>query len=105
MILDLVEESVDCVFQVRVHVQRRSCLGDLGGDAAPQSELFGPWIRFPQEHRIVQRAVDALSEKDVIDVVVALEELHLRNLGERSFHLFGSRPDADAPIQKTRGFN
>ena len=38
--LDLIEEAVDRVRQVGVHVQRQASLGDLGRDLAPQRELL-----------------------------------------------------------------
>ena len=94
--LDLVQEPADGVLEVRVHVQRQACLGDFRGDLPPQRELLRPRIRLAQEHRIVQRAVDALSKEDLIDVVVALKELHLPDAWQGTVDLLGGCAHADS---------
>ena len=48
------------------------------------------------EHRVVQRPVDALAVEDVIDVVVALEQLHLGDARQRALDLLGGVADADS---------
>ena len=76
---DLIEKRVERVRQVRVNVERQVRLRDLGGDPAPRRELVRLRIRLRDEHRIVQRPEDALAVEDLIEVVVALEQLHLRD--------------------------
>ena len=94
--LDLIEEAVDRVRQVGVDVQRQVILGDFGRDLAPQRQLLRLRIGLLDEHRIVQRPVDALAVEDVIDVVVALEQLHLGDARQRALDLLGGVADADA---------
>ena len=97
--LDLVEEPVNRVVQLRVHVERQAGLGNLHRHAAPQRELFGFRIGLEREHRIVQRRVDAFPEDDVVDELVALVQLHLGDLRDRAVHLLraagGGAADAE----------
>jgi len=55
-------------------------------------------LRLDQEHRVMERRVDALPEKDVIDVAVTLKQLHLHDLLDRPVHLLraAGRRAADA---------
>ena len=56
------------------------------------------------EHRIVQRSVDALAVRDVVDVVAALKQLHRRGPGPRRRRpAAGCRPLAPV-MQNTRTF-
>ena len=71
--LDLVEERINRVVQLRVHVQRQAGLGDLHGHAPPLIELIRLRIGLDREHRVVQRPVDAFAEKDIVDITIALE--------------------------------
>ncbi len=74
---DLVEKRIDGIVQFRVNVQRQTGRSDAHGHAPPLRELIGRGIRCHREHGIVQRTVNAFTEEDVIDVVVALKQLHL----------------------------
>ena len=77
---DLVEERIDRVVQLRMHVQRQAGLGDLHRHPPPLLQLIGPGIGLEREHRIVQRLVDAFPKEDIVDVTVALKQLHPRDL-------------------------
>ena len=99
---DLIQESADSIFQFRVHVKRQPIPGDLGRNAPPKSELVRFRIRFDQEHRVMQRAIDAFAEKDVIQVVVALKQFHPPNLRQGPLDLFLVVPVATPSIQNTR---
>ena len=43
----------------------------------------------------MQRAVHAFTVEDVIDVIVPLEQFHLRDLGKGTLNLLGRRANAD----------
>src|SRR5262245_33756887 len=71
-----------------MYMQRQACLCNLRCDASPLKKLIGFWLRLSQKHGIVQRSVNTLAEKDLIDSVVSLKQLHLRDLWQRAIHLF-----------------
>ena len=85
--LNLVEERINGVVQLGMHVQGQAGLGNLHGHAAPLLELIGRWIGLQREHRIMQRPVDAFPKKDIVDITVALKQLHLRDLLQCPVHL------------------
>jgi hypothetical protein len=58
--LDLIEKCIDRMSQLGVNVQRQTVPGDRHREAPPLRELIGLRIRRQVEHRIVQRAVNAL---------------------------------------------
>ena len=50
-------------------------------------ELIGRGIGLQREHRVMQRRVDAFAEEDIVDITVALKQLHLRDLLDGAVHL------------------
>ena len=61
-------------------------------------------IRRRVEHRVVQRPVDALAVQHAVDVIVALEQLHVRDARQRAIHLLGV-PAPTPSMQKMRTFS
>ena len=85
---DLIEKGVDGAGQIGVHVQRQTGLRDLGGHPPPLREVSGSRRGGLDEHRVVQRPVQALAVGDVIDERVALPHLaSARNLRQRALDL------------------
>ncbi len=99
--LDLVEERINGVVQLRMHVQRQAGLGNLHGHAAPLLELIGRRIGFDRKHWVVQRPVDAFPKKDIVDVTVALKQLDPGNLLQDRSTCSGV-PAAAPSMQKIR---
>ena len=96
--LDLIQERVDRAAQLRMHVQRQPGLGDRHRHLSPLLELLGLRIRLQREHRVMQRRVYAFPEEHIVDVTVALEQLHPGDLLDGPVHRLGSsrRRAADA---------
>ena len=88
--LDLVEERIDGIVQFRMHVQGQAGLGDLHSHAAPLLELIRPRIGLEREHRVMQRRVHAFAKSNIVDVAVALKQLHPGDLLEGPVHLLRS---------------
>src|SRR5262245_25004493 len=97
---DLVQKSIDRIFQLCVNMKRQASLCDFGNNLAPQHELIRTWIRFHQEHRIMERTIDAFSEENVVDVIGSLKDLQLSDLRKRSSHLIRRRAGAYAADAK-----
>src|SRR5665213_898115 len=87
---DLVEECINGVVQLGMHVEGQAGLGNLRSYATPLLELIGGWIGLEREHRVMQRLVDALSKKDIVDVTVTLRQLHPGNLLQGPVYLLRS---------------
>ena len=84
--LNLIEKAIDRVGEVGARVEQ-TVLGDLGRDLAPERELFRLRIRLTNEHRVMERSVYALAVEDLVDPVVALEQLDLRDAWKRTLDL------------------
>ena len=88
-----------------MNVQRQPRLRDFHRQPAPDRQLLGRRIGLQREHRIVQRRVHALAEQHVVDVAVALEQLHLADLLDGRLNLLGvagrGAADAEHPHRQT----
>ncbi len=84
--LDLIEESIDRIVQLGVHVQRQVRRSHRCDYFAKLRKLLGSRVGLDEEHRIRQRAVDAFPVKDVIDIVITLKQFDLRDLRQGFVH-------------------